>query len=130
MADHPNAELLKKGYAAFASGDMAVLTELFADDVTWHVSGNSPISGTHRGREAVFAVFARTGQLSGGTFKIDVHDVVANDVHAVALTRATASRQGRQYDAMDTDVYHMSGGKVTEFWSFAEDTKKADEFWA
>ncbi len=63
MADHPNAELLKKGYAAFASGDMAVLTELFADDVTWHVSGNSPISGTHRGREAVFAVFARTGQL-------------------------------------------------------------------
>ena len=130
MADHPNAELLKKGYAAFASGDMAVLTELFADDVTWHVSGNSPISGTHRGREAVFAVFARTGQLSGGTFKIDVHDVVANDVHAVALTRATASRQGKQYDAMDTDVYHVSGGKVTEFWSFAEDTKKADEFWA
>ncbi len=130
MADHPNAELLKKGYAAFASGDMAVLTELFADDVTWHVSGNSPISGTHRGREAVFAVFARTGQLSGGTFKIDVHDVVANDVHAVALTRATASRQGKQYDAMDTDVYHMSGGKVTEFWSFAEDTKKADEFWS
>ncbi len=130
MADHPNAELLKKGYAAFASGDMPTMNELFAEDVVWHVSGNSQMSGTYRGRVAVFAAFAKSAELSGGTFKIDVHDVVANDVHAVALTRATASRQGKQYDAMDTDVYHVSGGKVTEFWSFAEDTKKADEFWA
>ncbi len=130
MADHPNAELLKKGYAAFASGDMPTVTELFAEDVVWHVTGNNQLSGTHRGREAVFAAFAKSAELTGGTFKIDVHDVVANDVHAVALTRATASRQGKQYDSLDTDVYHVSGGKVTEFWSFAEDTKKADEFWS
>ena len=130
MADHPNATLLRKGYEAFGKGDMATLTDLFSEDVVWHFPGNNQLSGVHRGRDAVFAIFARTTQLSGGTFKIDVHDVVANDVHAVALTRATASRQGKQYDAMDTDVYHVSGGKVTEFWSFAEDTKKADEFWS
>ena len=129
MAEHPNATLLRKGYEAFASGDVAALTELFSGDVVWHLAGNNQISGVHRGREAVFAMFAQIGQLSGGTFKIDVHDVVANDEHAVALTRATGSREGRQYDSLDTDVYHVEGGKVTEFWSFAEDTKKADEFW-
>ena len=130
MADHPNATLLRKGYEAFASGDMAVLTELFAADVVWHVAGTSPISGVHRGREAVFAAFAKTVELSGGSFKIELHDVLANDEHTVALTRATGSRQGRQLSSLDTDVYHMSNGKVTEFWSFAEDQRLTDEFWS
>ena len=130
MADHPNAELLRKGYAAFDKGDMAVLTELFGENVVWHVPGDSPISGEHKGREAVFAAFAKTVELSGGSFKIDLHDVLANDEHAVALTRATGSRQGKQLSSLDTDVYHMSNGKVTEFWSFAEDQRLTDEFWS
>jgi len=130
MADHPNAALLRRGYVAFASGDMATLTELFSKDVVWHLAGNNSISGDHNGREAVFSTFARIGQMTGGTFKIDVHDVVANDEHAVALTRATGSREGKQYDALDTDVYHVSNGKVTEFWSFTEDSAKADQFWS
>ncbi len=130
MADHPNATLLRKGYEAFGAGDMATITELFREDVVWHLAGNNPLSGVHRGRDAVFAIFAKTTQLSGGTFKVDVHDVLANDEHAVALTRATASREGKQYDSLDTDVYHVSGGKVTEWWSFAEDQRLADEFWS
>ena len=130
MADHPNAELLRKGYEAFDKGDMAALTNLFSEDVVWHVPGDSPISGEHRGREAVFAAFAKTVELSGGSFKIELHDVLANDEHVVALTRATGSRQGRQLRSLDTDVYHMSNGKVTEFWSFAEDQRLTDEFWS
>ncbi len=130
MADHPNAELLRKGYEAFGKGDMAVLTELFAADCVWHVPGDSQISGEHRGREAVFAAFAKTVELSGGSFKIELHDVLANDEHAVALTRATGSRQGKQLSSLDADVYHMSNGKVTEFWSFAEDQRLTDEFWS
>ncbi len=130
MADHPNATLLRNGYEAFGKGDMATITELFSEDVVWHLPGNNQLSGVHRGRDAVFAIFAKTGQLSGGTFKIELHDVLANDEHAVALTRATASREGKTYDSLDTDVCHLSGGKVTEFWSFAEDQRATDEFWS
>ncbi len=130
MADHPNATLLRNGYEAFGRGDMAVLTELFAENVVWHLPGNNQLSGVHRGRDAVFGIFAKTTQLSGGTFKIDVHDVLANDEHAVALTRATGSRQGKQLNSLDTDVYHVSDGKVTEWWSFVEDGRVADEFWS
>ena len=130
MADHPNAVLMKNGYAAFGKGDMATLTDLFAEDVVWHLFGNNQLSGVHRGRDAVFATFAKTVELSGGTFKIEVHDVVANDEHAVALTRATGTREGRSLDSSDTDVYHMKDGKVTEFWSFVEDDHKTDAFWS
>ncbi len=130
MADHPNAILLRNGYEAFGKGDMATITELFSEDVVWHLPGNNQLSGVHRGKDAVFAIFAKTTQLSGGTFKIDVHDVLANEQHAVALTRATASRQGNTFDSLDTDVYHVSGGKVTEWWSFAEDQRLTAEFWS
>ncbi len=130
MAEHPNVALLRKGYEAFAKGDTATLTELFSENVVWHVAGSNPISGEHRGRDAVFAFFAKVTQLSGGTFKIELHDVLANDEHAVALTRGTASRQGRQLNSLDTAVYHMRNGKVTEAWSFAQDQRVTDEFWS
>lgn len=130
MADHANAALLRKGYEAFAKGDMSTLTDLFAEDVVWHQAGNNQLSGVHRGRDAVFAIFAKTTQLSGGTFKIEVHDALANDEHAVALTRGTASRQGKQYESVETAVYHIRNGQVTEFWSFPGDQRAADEFWS
>ncbi len=130
MADHPNATLLRNGYEAFGKGDMATITELFSEDVVWHAPGDNQISGLHRGRDAVFAIFAKTTQLSGGTFKIEVHDALANDEHAVALTRGTASRQGKQYDSLEAAAYHISNGKVTEFWSFPGNQRLADEFWS
>jgi ketosteroid isomerase-like protein len=130
MADHPNAKALKDGYAAFEKGDMAALTNLFAENVVWHLLGNNQLAGTYNGRDAVFATFAKTAELTGGTFKIDLHDVVANDEHAVALTRANATREGRTLNSADIDVYHMTDGKITEFWSFSEDSQKSDAFWA
>ena len=130
MADHPNAALLRKGYDAFAKGDTAALTELFSEDVVWHLSGDNLISGEHKGRDAVFAVFAKTMELTGGTFNIDLHDIVANDEHTVSLSRASASRQGKQLDLRGADIYHIRNGKVTEWWSFTEDQRLDDEFWS
>jgi len=130
MPDHPNAALLRKGYEAFARGDIAAITDLFAEDMVWHVPGNNLISGEHKGRDAVFAVFAKTMELTGGTFKIDLHDIVANDEHTVSLSRASASRQGKQLDLRGADIYHIRNGKVTEWWSFVEDQRLDDEFWS
>ncbi len=130
MPEHPNVGLVRKGYEAFAKGDMATLRELFSEDVVWHVSGNNPISGEYRGQDAVFAFFARTAELSGGTLRFDLHDVVANDEHAVALVRSTASRQGKQIDVREAQICHISNGKITEFWGFSEDQRLNDEFWS
>ena len=40
MGARENAALIRRGYAAFSAGDMATLTELFADDIvgTWSVA--------------------------------------------------------------------------------------------
>ncbi len=130
MAEHPNVALLRRGYEAFDKGDMATLTEIFAEDVVWHVPGRHPVAGVHKGRDAVFAAFAKFGQLSGGTLHLDLHALLADDEHAVALNRATAIRQGKQLNLLGADVFHVRNGKVSEFWAFSEDQRLDDEFWS
>ena len=118
-------------HEALAQGDhIPTLTELFAQDIVWHLPGRGPLAGNHKGREAVFVAMRRFEELNGGTLRVEVHDVLASDEHAVALLRATGSREGRRYDSLEIDIYHLRNGKITEFWSFAEDQRQTDDFWS
>src|SRR5438309_2047225 len=85
MAEHPNVELVRQGYEAFANGDMAWMSENLAEDVKWHTPGNNPGAGDYVGREAVIASFGRLFQATGGTLKLELHDVVGNDQHVAGL---------------------------------------------
>ena len=42
---HPNEELVRKGYDAFAKGDMDTLRELFDPEIVWHFPGRSQLAG-------------------------------------------------------------------------------------
>ena len=126
---HPNEDLVRKGFAAFQSGDMATLNELFADDIVWHSPGRNRLSGDYRGKPAVIDLFQRTFELTGGSFKLEIHDVLANDTHAVALVRATAEHEGRKFDDDSVQVFHIADGKVTEQWLNPRDQAASDEFW-
>jgi ketosteroid isomerase-like protein len=64
---HPNADLLHRGYDAFATGDIPTALGMFANDITWHVPGRSPLSGDYKGHEEVLGFFAKSMALSGGT---------------------------------------------------------------
>jgi ketosteroid isomerase-like protein len=131
MSEHPNAALLRKGYAAFGSGDMATVDALFADDVVWHVAGRSPIAGEHKGKEQVFGTFfAALGERSGGTFTIELDYIVADDAHAVAMVRHSASHGGRTLATRDVDVYTIRDGRIVEAWSTGFDPYENDAFWA
>lgn len=126
---HPNEDLVRRGYAAFQSGDMATLNELLADDVVWHAPGRNQLSGDFRGREAVLATFQKTFELTDGSFKLDIHDVLANDAHVVVLVTATAQREGRSLDDNSVQVFEIADGKVAEQWLYPGDSYAGDEFW-
>lgn len=127
---HPNEDLVRRGFAAFGTGDLATLGELFADDIVWHVGGRSPISGDYKGKDEVFGFFAQLAERAGGTFRVDIHDVLANDEHVVALTKGTAQRQGKTLTDSGAQVFHVQGGKVTEQWFHPGDPYASDEFWS
>ena len=127
---HPNEELLRKGYDAFAKYDLDTIRALFTDDIQWHVGGRNQLSGDYKSKDEVFEWFAKLLTLSEGTFKIDVHDVLANDTHAVVLSTDTAQRGDKSLRVEAVAVYHVRGSQVDEAWFFNSDVYADDEFFA
>jgi uncharacterized protein len=130
VTEHSNVELTRRGYDAFAKGDLAALAELLADDAVWHVRGVGPLSGDYHGQNEIFGFFGRLAEETGGTFRLDVHDVLANDEHAVALCLLSASRGSKSVEIPVANVSHIRDGKVTEFWSATTDPQAGIDFWA
>ena len=68
------------------------LRELFpTPDIVWYAPGRSQLAGDHQGVDTVLGYFGRTMELTGGSFRVEVHDVVANDEHGSCSTRSTPS---------------------------------------
>jgi uncharacterized protein len=125
MGDHPNAEALRKGYAAFAAGDMATVSSLFADGITWHQAGNGPLSGDSVGKDAVFGVFAKLTELTAGTFRQQIHDLLADDEHAVVLVEQWWE-QPHPFRSKSVHVWHMKDGIANEAWLTDQEQAAAD----
>jgi ketosteroid isomerase-like protein len=97
-------------------------------DAVWHSPGRNPLSGDYRGVDTILGLFARLAEVTGGTFRAELHDVVANDEHAVALYVTGAEREGRTLETKNVLVNHMRNGKFTETWTLSDDPYAGDEF--
>ncbi|MEE9178920.1 MAG: nuclear transport factor 2 family protein, partial [Acidimicrobiia bacterium] len=115
MGDHPNAAIFRQAMEAFNSGDVAGFTAALADDVVWHQIDDVTLNG----REAVAASMSGFADID---FTGEVHDVLANDDHLVGLISAHVKAGGQEINYRTAEILHMSDGKVTERWSFADDT--------
>jgi hypothetical protein len=72
--------------------------------------------------------FGKLMELSAGSFHLDIHDIVANDRHGVALVTAYGERDGQTMEVREANIWHLADGKATEFWVFAEDQAAVDKF--
>ena len=127
---HPNEELVRRAFDAFAKGDVETLRELTDQDAVWHAPGRGPLAGDYRGIDEILGFFAKVAELTGGTFRADLHDVVANDEHAVAIYVARAEREGRTYENRNVLVQHIRNAKLVETWLLSDDQYAADEFFS
>ena len=110
MAGEENIEIAKRGYAAFSAGDAAGAMEALADDIEWITPGNSAISGTARGKEAVGALW---GKFASKGFTTTPQLWFSDADHVVVLTHTTI--EGGEADACD--VFTFRDGKAVKFQS-------------
>ena len=123
MEDHPNAALFRRMSQAVDVGDFSSYADAIADDVEWwEIGADQPI----RGKDALFE--RMQGLMGQGTISTDLHDVIANDDHTVALVNATAERDGRTLSYKTAEIYHVRDGKVTHRWAFSDDTAAINDF--
>lgn len=130
MTEHANATLARRGYAAFASGDLDTLRTLMVEDAAWHQPGKTPIAGDYVGRERVIDYFGKLFERSDGTFKAEPIDILADDDRAVVIQHSTAKRDGKALDTRDVLVFEIRGGKFADTQVYPSDPQLEDTFWA
>ena len=125
MDEHPNAQVLRKMAERMEAGDMEGSADVLADDIVWYEIGRAEPT---RGKAALMQRF---GEEQGSyEIKATMHDVLANDEHAVQLMNVTATRNGRTLEYRTAEIYHMRDGKITARWAFSDDTARIVEFFA
>lgn len=125
MAEHPNATLMRDFIGTLGERQIDAMASFLADDVAWHyIGGTEPV----RGRDAVLGMFG----VGDRDFEIqtEVHDIVANDEHCIALVDATATRGDRTLAYRTAEIVHLRDGKITERWAFSDDTGAITAFFA
>ncbi len=130
MAEHTNITLAKKAYEAFSKGDMATLSEVFADDIVFHVPGKSILGNSYQGKDATFAYFGKLMELTNGNFKVESLNVFASDDQVAMLDRIVAERNGKTLDIELVLVLKVRNGQFVAGWDHFSDLAAWDEFWA
>jgi ketosteroid isomerase-like protein len=129
MAAQEDMETVRRGYEAFSNGDTAGIVAPWAPNITFHYPGRSAVAGDYSGHDDVLAFLGQLAARSGGTFRLDVHDILATDQHVVVLCRELGERDGRHLDTPASHVWHTDNGKLTELWDVIYDVQGLDEFW-
>ncbi len=130
MAEDAYKSLVRRTYQDFDSGDLDLLSVVMAGDVVWHEPGRSSLAGDYKGPEAVLGFLGQLKGRSGGTFKIEVLDVLSAPERAVVLQRETATRNGKVLDTVAAVEFEVHHGKITEVTVYQADAYAFDEFWA
>lgn len=130
MNEHPNAVLMHRAVDAFSKGDIETLGQLIDENATWHVPGQSIVSGVYRGHAEIFSYLGKIMELTNGTFKTELLDIAASDERAVNIERMTASRGDKTLDIALALVVLIRDGKMFEVRDFFSDQYAWDEFWS
>jgi uncharacterized protein len=127
---HPNEELVRRMYDARRRGDESAVRSILAPDVIWHDPYPPPFGGDFSGTDAVVAWMFGPLENELEASGLELHDVVANDRHAVALVDWWAVLDGRRMDGREIGVYHVLDGRVTEVWFMTGDKQASDAFFS
>jgi uncharacterized protein len=124
-----NIEMARRGYVAFDKADMDGAMATIAEDCVWHGGVSGPLAGDYKGKAAILEFFMKFGQLTEGSYKSEIHDILANDEHTVVLGTSTITRKGKTRKDKFTDTIHPDpDGRCKEFWRFVEDQAGFEEF--
>ena len=131
MRETENVATVRRGYEAFNTADMATLTEIFAENASWHTPGQSSIAGDYVGRDAVFGQFGRYGGETAGTFRAELRNVfAADDGRVIGFHHNSGERDGKKLDVECCIVFELEDGRITDGREHFFDLYAWDDFWS
>jgi uncharacterized protein len=126
-----NADVLKRGYEAFNSGDVETVSEVFADDASWEGPNTPgvPMSGMNEGKDAVLQALGQIGE-NFEEFQVSPDEMVEEGETIVVLSHLEAkTKSGNEIKLPGVEIWRMSDGKARRVQSLVDtaELKKALE---
>jgi ketosteroid isomerase-like protein len=112
MSVADNAALVRTVIDAFQRGDLATVRTHFAPDAVWELPGRGALAGEYKGPDAIVGFLARSFELSGGTLRLTVLDVLASENGAAHLQLVTAEQTGRTLRCVEVLVHEIVDGLI------------------
>ena len=128
MAGREETERVLHEYArAWLASDLEKVLASYHDDIELHYMGESPLAGTHKGRDAAFLAL---GQASVRTSRklIAVDDVLVGDTLGALLAIEELGDPLRRVRRVL--LYRVQDEKLRECWLFDEDQRFVDRLWS
>jgi len=113
LSPHERIARAQALYAALNAGDLDTASEYLSDDLVFH----SPVFPQPVGKDALRAATQRIVDATD-EYTLDIHDILANDEHIVAVFTVRGRRGERVLNEPGVHVIHMDdAGKVAELWA-------------
>jgi ketosteroid isomerase-like protein len=125
-----NIAIIRRGYEAFAKGDIETLKTIFSADASWHEIGTGVLPGHYSGVQAILAFFGQLAHETQGTFRAELQTLAASGDHVFALHRTTGKRKGRTVDTKTVLVFKLDRGVVSDVTEFQFDYPAFTQFWS
>lgn len=108
-------QVVERYVTAVAAGDERAIRDSFAEDATWWLGGDLPISGTWKGRETIMGDFLATAMAfyEPGTVSLEVTGMVSEgDRVTLEWTSRARTAAGEPYENFCIGVFTVRDGRI------------------
>lgn len=125
-------ELHRRQDEMYAGGSIDPVLELLPPDIIWHVPGDSPIAGDHRGVGQVTDYFERRRQLADATMRMHPGEVIFENNAVAQFVEGSAVLDGEQVSWQTIGVYRVDVEHcwIREVWLVPIDSELFDRIWS
>ena len=127
---HPHAVLLSKLYHALSEGNPQLLLDACAPQMTFQIAGKSPLAGKYTKENFISGLIAQQKARSDGTYQLEVHDILASDLHATVLGTSKVTRGGKTTELRTVHVWRFDQGMPVAGYEYPRDLYQFDAIWS
>ncbi len=126
---HPNAELLRRFFAAFGAADRDAMRELTTDHFSWTFPGSSAIAGTYHGVDGLLDGIRHTAMTLGmGRNGFELQHILADDDLVVTIHRDFHSGDDNTLDLQYLLVVEVCDGRMDRVREIPFDQEANDRY--
>ena len=107
------------------------IRQCLTDNVTYHIPGKNPISGTYRGIDEVLTLLTRwADRIDEVPMSSELLQTSRGDQRVVMILQRTAMVDGVQHQWIEKLAHFFNGRQVAACWLFVDNQTEFDAYWS